>query len=54
MECVQGAVRPAIYAERVWDGDTDERTGGGDGGHCGRVGDALICIRSDNTGHDQK
>ena len=43
-------VRPAI-AVRVWDGGTDGKTEGGDGG--GIVEDVTISIMSDKNGQDQ-
>ena len=42
------AVRPAM----LYGLDTDEKTGGGDGG--GRVEDVAIFIRSDKNGQDQE
>ena len=51
MEGVQGGSETSNVV-RVGDSDTDEKTGGGDGG--GRVEDVVICIRSDTNGQDQE
>ena len=48
---VQGGSETSNVVRVVDDGDSDEKTGGGDGG--GRV-DVTIFIRSDKNGQDQE